>query len=274
MTADPEPLVVWAQRAGELALPLFGIALLLLLVIVALAAWAWDHPRLTPLRDRHSAAPPWAQLVLMLALGFAVIAGAGHLFVEIAEGVVDGGVLGRADQAVTDAIRVGVPEPVVRVFAAVTNLGDPATLAVLCAVVALWLWSLKRRWLAGAFVLTVAGSGLLNLALKQIFARVRPEHLDGQVQAHGYSFPSGHSSGSIVVYGMLAYLALRLLPPRWHLPVVLAATALAFTVAASRVFLRVHFASDVLAGLASGLAWLTVAIVCIEITRRWHRAAR
>jgi undecaprenyl-diphosphatase len=116
-------------------------------------------------------------------------------------------------------------------------------------------------------VLAVAGNGVLNTTLKQVFERVRPVHDDGLVMAHGFSFPSGHSSGAVVLYGMLAYVLCRFVPPRGHLPLVLAAVALAFSVGVSRVFLRVHFASDVLAGFASGTAWLVVCIASIELTR-------
>jgi len=111
---------------------------------------------------------------------------------------------------------------------------------------------------------------LLNQTLKQIFGRVRPLQPEGFVLEQGFSFPSGHSSGSVVAYGMLAYVAVRLLPARWHLPVLLAAMALAFTVGASRMFLRVHFASDVIAGFASGAAWLAVCVTGFELAR-WCR---
>ena len=97
---------------------------------------------------------------------------------------------------------------------------------------------------------------------------MRPPHEVGLPVAHGWSFPSGHSSGAVVAYGMLAYVLLRTLPSRWHLPVVLAATALAFAVGCSRIFLEAHYASDVLAAFASGTAWLTACIVGIEIARR------
>jgi membrane-associated phospholipid phosphatase len=62
---------------------------------------------------------------------------------------------------------------------------------------------------------------------------------------------------------MLALVAIRTLPPRWHLPAVLGATALAYTVGSSRVFLQVHFVSDVAAGFASGGAWLMVCVISI-----------
>jgi len=112
---------------------------------------------------------------------------------------------------------------------------------------------------------------VLNQTLKQIFSRARPLDPDVLARAQGYSFPSGHSSGAMVAYGMLAYVALQLLPTRWHLPTLLMAAALTYTVGASRVILRVHFASDVLAGFASGLAWLALCITSVELIREWRR---
>lgn len=78
----------------------------------------------------------------------------------------------------------------------------------------------------------------------------------------------------LLAYGMLAYLALRLLPTKWHLPALLTAVAIAFSVGASRLFLRVHFASDVLAGFMSGAAWLAVCIMGMELLRRAARGWR
>jgi undecaprenyl-diphosphatase len=104
---------------------------------------------------------------------------------------------------------------------------------------------------------------------------MRPLNAVDGVAASGFSFPSGHSSGAVVAFGMLAYLGLRLLPQRWHLPVLLVAALLAFSVGVSRIILRVHYASDVAAGFASGTAWLAVCVTGIEFGR-WlrHRATR
>jgi undecaprenyl-diphosphatase len=259
-----------AAWVGAHALALYLAGLLLLLLATALA-WRLLHRWMVP--HQSSALPPGAFLLTRVGLGFVVLVCGAWAFSEIAEAVGGGSPVGRADQIVADQIGRHVAPAVVEVFAAITHLGDGAARTVLCIVVALLLLWRGRRGLAWGWVAALAGMGLLNLTLKQIFARARPVH-DAAFEAPGYSFPSGHSSGSVVACGMLAYVLLRFLPARWHLPVVLAAAALAFTVACSRVFMRVHFASDVAAGLAAGLAWLAVCVVSIELTTHYRHRRR
>jgi membrane-associated phospholipid phosphatase len=267
MKANAELLAQWALWAGQHALPLFFV--MLALILAATCACWWTLRRYTVPR-RQSTNLPTLPMGLRIAVGFALILVGAGVFAELAGQLDAGEELGRADQALADALRTSVPPPALQVFAALTGLGDTATLTGLCIGIAIALIALDRRWLALGWVVAVAGNGVLNHTLKQIFARVRPLDPDGFVLEQGFSFPSGHSSGSVVAYGMLAYVALRLLPARWHLPTVVAAVALAFTVGASRLFLRVHFASDVIAGFASGAAWLAICVTSIELTR-WYR---
>ncbi|MBC8056817.1 MAG: phosphatase PAP2 family protein [Rhizobiales bacterium] len=255
---------------GAQALPLFFLLLVLLLALTWLGWWAfqrWLLPR------EQGAAPTPVLLLLRLALGFGAIVFGAWTFAEIAEALHAEAPLAAADQALADSLRQSVPPAALQAFAWLTLLADPATLTVLCVGIATLLLAQGRRWLAIGWVAAVAGNALLNVTLKQVFARVRPVHDDGLVLAHGFSFPSGHSSGAVVAYGMLAYVLLRYLPLRWHLPMVLASVALAFSIGASRMFLRVHFASDVIAGFASGSAWLAVCIASIELTRWYQRRA-
>lgn len=169
-------------------------------------------------------------------------------------------------------MRGALDERATAAFAALTHLGDTATLATLAVVVALALWFARQRTLAVGWALALAGQGLLTLLLKAVFSRVRPLHA-GEPLASGWSFPSGHTLGATVAWGMLAYVALRLLPPRWHLPAVIAAAALTWLVGVSRVVVGVHHPSDVLAGFALGGAWLVAAVVVLEGVR-WRTGRR
>ena len=262
MQADAELLVQGAFWAGQHALTLF-CALLALLLAMTWAGWRLLRTQRSPKSD----SPPRG-LNLRTALGLAtVLLGAGF-FILLAGQLNGGPELRRADQVFADALRARVPPAALPVFALLTHLADTAVLTGLGIGVAVALIALRRPGFAVGWVVAVAGNSVLNHSLKQVFARDRPLHTDGLALAEGFSFPSGHSSGAVVAYGMLAYLALELLPPKWHLPALLTAVTIAFSVGASRLFLRVHFASDVLAGFMSGATWLALCIIGIELLRR------
>jgi membrane-associated phospholipid phosphatase len=271
--SEPQ-LVLAADALGAHALPAFFAALVAVLAGTAALWWALRRFVLPRLPQLRSALPPGGLLLLLCGCGFACVLAAGALFAELSEALDAEEPLGRFDLALSRAIGASSTRAALQAFALVTHLGDVATLVGLGAAVALGLLAVGRRWLALAWLLALAGNGVLNPALKRVFERARPLHEHGLVHELGYSFPSGHSSGSVVAYGMLAYVLLRLLPAVWHLPVVLAATALAFTVGCSRVFLQVHYPSDVAAGFASGAAWLLVCVISIELTRHYRRTRR
>ena len=254
----------WALWTGEHALAIFLAVLGLLLAATAAVCWAL---RQYAARRRQAALIPALPQRLRAEVGVAIVLIGAGVFAALAALIAAGGIPGWSDQAFTEVLRASVPALALQVFAALTHLGDTNTLAALCIAIALALMAFGRRGFAVGWVVAVAGNGLLIKTLKQVFGRVRPLNTEGFVLEHGFSFPSGHSSGSVVAYGMLAYLALRLLPTRWHLPCLLATVALALTVGASRLFLGVHFASDVIAGFASGTAWLALCITCIEYIR-------
>lgn len=269
--AAEDAALALAAVLGAHALALFGLLLAVLLGAVTLLAWSADRvARRRGARPRH----PWVRLGLGVGLGFALIVAAATIFAEIAEEVVEGGALQRVDQAFMDAVQQHLAPSVRAVFGSVTRLGDPPTITALAVVVVAALAWRGERLLAIAYLAAVAGNALLNPALKQIFARLRPLDVQGQPLADGFSFPSGHSSSSLVAYGMLAYVLLRTLPRAWHLSAVLAASATAFSVGASRVFVQAHFATDVAAGFASGGAWLVACIVSAELALGWQRRPR
>lgn len=235
---------------------------------------------LAALRALRRASPPLRRFVpvqarwtLLAAMGTAafVLVLAGAAMTELAESGRDGGAWGVLDDALAGGLRSQADTAVLRWFAALTHLGDSWALTGLTVVVAVALWSARHRLLATAWLFAMAGNGALTKVLKNVFERVRPEHDHGIAQASGYSFPSGHSSASLVAYALLAYLATRLLPRAWHLPAALAAGALVFTTGWSRVVLHVHYASDVLAGWLLGGTWMVCTVLVLESVSRWHR---
>lgn len=257
-----------ARRVGAHALPVFSALLAVLLLAVALTWWL-VRTHGVPLAHRRL--PPAGVVPVFGAVGFGLVLGAAALFAEIAAQLGPEATMARADAALAAAIGAHASRATLQTFATLTHFGDTLTLALLGTGVTLLLWRQRQRALLLGWMLAVGGNALLNPALKRIFERVRPAHEHGLVNELSWSFPSGHTSGSTVAYCMLAYLALRLLPAVWHLPAVLAASALAFTVGSSRIFLQVHYASDVAAGFASGLAWLAVCIASVELGRHYRR---
>jgi undecaprenyl-diphosphatase len=124
----------------------------------------------------------------------------------------------------------------------------------------------RRRLREGLFAgLAVVGSALLNLAAKPVFARERPALWESIAPEHNYSFPSGHAMGSMTLACVLVMLAWRT-SARW--PVLGVAAVFVVLVAMSRVYLGVHYPSDILAGWAAAVAWTVAVHVLVFHPRR------
>lgn len=134
---------------------------------------------------------------------------------------------------------------------AASVIGDTGgRLLIVGAALAALLWMGSRigaRWLA----IVMAGGTLLNLGLKQIFAAPRPDLLPHLDIVHSYSFPSGHAAGNLILFGALAMLA-------GSRAGYLVAGAMVASIGISRIWLGVHWPSDVLAGWVEGLGWLAL----------------
>jgi undecaprenyl-diphosphatase len=131
--------------------------------------------------------------------------------------------------------------------------------AIAAVVVSACVWRLKKVDRRGAAMLagTTLATELLNLALKETFRRSRPSLFQEIATLHSYSFPSGHAMASAAAYGAVAVLVARDCPSR--APVAFAAAAvLALLIGASRIYLGVHWMTDVLAGWAAGLFVLLI----------------
>jgi len=253
------PMEWWV--AGMVASALVGA-----LALVGLRTAQHHSP---PLRRFLPAQAYGVVLAAMGASAFTLVL-AGATMAELAESGRTGGHWGALDDAIAQGMRAQADTAVLQWFAALTHLGDSWVLAGGTIVVAVALWVRQHRLLATGWLVAMAGNGALTKILKELFERVRPEHVHGIAQADGFSFPSGHSSASMAAYAMLAYLATHLLPRPWHLPAVLAAGALIFTTGWSRVVLQVHYASDVLAGWLLAGTWVLCTVLIMESVSRWR----
>lgn len=209
-------------------------------------------------------------LLLLVLAGGALIAWAGDSFVDMAERLHDqGGKLLVADTYVHDSIVQHRSAAATRFFVLMSTVGGPVGVAVILVIVgAILLLAHRYRWLIYLAV-TAGGGAALNLELKRHFARTRPDMAEWLRKATGYSFPSGHAMGSTVVFFALAYLAMRS-TRSWPLKSAALAFSVTFiaAVATSRVYLGVHWISDVGAGITAGTAWDVVTTVGYEVLRR------
>ena len=167
------------------------------------------------------------------------------------------------DEKVTAAI-VSLPQSWHGVFMGITALGDPIITIGIGVVVALvgWFGANMRLVLSGAMIwITLATGSLLKLA----FGRERPlTEYSANLRVDTFSFPSGHSSGAMIAYGLLAYIAIKLLPGPWGVIVAMFCGFLIALIGISRVYLGAHFPSDVVAGWVLGIVALLIIIFVIR----------
>jgi len=240
-------------------------------------AFAADAPRhvrtfVAFLRSRAGDVPGYlvGALVALVVIGIALWA-----FVAVVEGFTDEEALFRLDGTVKNAVEQVVTPEATEQMARVTNFSAPLLVVVVALGLAAY-FAIRRLW---GYLLMLAlalglGSALLY-ALKLIFDRARP--IAGTAyDAHGASFPSGHSFTALVLYGLLAYFVWQITTKAWARTLaVVFAVAATLGVGFSRLYLGVHWLTDVLGGYAAGVAWLifSVAIVRFFEARREHPAA-
>ncbi|WHU47995.1 phosphatase PAP2 family protein [Gordonia sp. L191] len=172
----------------------------------------------------------------------------------------------RIDDDVTNWMVEGRSQPWIGVAHVVTFFGNSLTMTVICTVVVVWL--MIRRHVDEAVLLTVGSlvGAAVMVTFKHVVARSRPPVTDRLLHIESYSFPSGHAMMSMVVFCLLAVVAYRLSPwVRGHRWVLLAAPALSFAIGVTRVYLGVHWTTDVLAGWACGALWV---LLCVWASTR------
>jgi undecaprenyl-diphosphatase len=166
---------------------------------------------------------------------------------------------GHANPALTAAMR------------GLSQVGSPASLIALGALVIIFFVRAGRPRTAILFIIAILGAELLDQVLKLLFHRTRPVAFFGLAEPIGYSFPSGHSLVSCVFFGVLAAFAAARTESRarrwlYYIVAALMIGAIGF----SRIYLGVHYLSDVLAGYAGAIVW----VFSVASARRWRRRAR
>lgn len=156
---------------------------------------------------------------------------------------------------------------VLRVLEVVSLLAKPITLWVIVAVAVAFLWRPGRHRICVFLVVTSLGGGLIDTVAKVAIDRPRPVVDHPVAMAFGKSFPSGHAMGATVVYGALLVAFWAILAPRWRGRALVATVVLVLAVGTSRLFLGVHFLTDVVGGFLLGLAWLSGSVAAFHTWR-------
>lgn len=163
------------------------------------------------------------------------------------------------DDTIQTTVRGSLPDGLTAFFSAVTVLGNTLTFVGVLVVAVLSLY-LVKKWKTEAIYLGLTGAiaGLLIVGSKYLYGRPRPniEHL---LPAHGFSFPSGHSTGSMMIYGFMLILAhQRIKSPALRLFVEILLGLLIAVIGVSRIYLGVHYPTDVVGGFLLGFVCLNI----------------
>jgi len=242
-----------------------------------------NQPRIVAARQRfapqiaflQARLSPSGYLGLHLTIGLGLIVAGSWLFGGITEDVIHHDPLVYVDHMVSQFLAAHREPFFTAAMFPVSFLGSPTTVLVVgLALVVYFAW--RRKWYeVSVLVIAVGGAQLLDFLLKAIVVRQRPILSDPLLTLTSYSFPSGHVMGSMAFYGLLAHVAMRRVR-RWRTRVTISMSAfvLILLMGFSRMYLGVHYLSDVLGGYAAGFVWLMVTITGVEtvVRRRRHFA--
>jgi len=158
----------------------------------------------------------------------------------------------------------------------VSDVGSPVAMGCFSIIVVIVLVRSGSHRRLVDFSTTMGGGVLLNILLKNDYHRMRPDFFPPLVRAHGYSFPSGHAMGAMLFFGSMAYVAYFTFEEsralRWI--TIFVCVAWILLIGASRVYLGVHYVSDVLAGYAAGFGWMMICLTGTELWIRWRDRRR
>ncbi|WP_051798844.1 phosphatase PAP2 family protein [Catenuloplanes japonicus] len=253
---------------------IISVALALLTVLVAFGAVAAGRPAARRLRDaRHPRTVlGWvvarvSPSLLLTAAGLLLVVTLLNVFMEIMEAVLEGDDLTVIDRPVVSWIAQQRAAWSDTLVISLTDIGGTILITALLTGAAVWTaWRLRAWRPVLIAAISGGGGGLLVAGIKALIARDRPDPLLRAVTESGFSFPSGHSTTSVVVLGTVAWLvsmttnAHMVRATAW-----VAAVLLGAGIGLSRIYLGVHYPTDVLAGWILGSAWLTTVALAARL---------
>jgi membrane protein DedA with SNARE-associated domain len=206
-------------------------------------------------------------LTIRLVLGIILL----WIFGEITVDILISNVLVTLDQRVFENILYFQTPGGTVLMATFSQMGGEIIQTIASIAVIIYLLYKKIFDYMTAYILAMVGGSTMVLGLKACIHRLRPEIPISEtslITASGWSFPSGHSMMSLIFYGMITYLIIRnICSRRFRVMIATVGVFTIFMIGVSRIYLRVHFLSDVVAGYTAGLFWLTVCITALEIYR-------
>jgi membrane-associated phospholipid phosphatase len=191
------------------------------------------------------------------------------MFAFLAQAYAAGYPIVQVDAQLANALHANVVPSATTAFTAVTTLGSTPVLALVAGAAAVYLVRRGRGRDAALLAVTLIGAQLLTWILKATFERPRPSFEDPVATASWFSFPSGHALSSVAVYGALAYLFVSGGRSSQARALLAGLALLVALIGFSRLYLGVHYLTDVLAGYSAGLAWLLLAIGLLHARSRF-----
>jgi membrane-associated phospholipid phosphatase len=219
---------------------------------------------------------PEGYLGLHLTIGLLVILAAGWWFGDIAEDMSRNAATRLLDDRVAFWFHEHATPALTHIARFVSFFGSVGFVAAASTFAAL-VFIIRKSWYQLlALALAVGGGSLLNILLKHFFHRQRPVLENPLVTLSSFGFPSGHTMGSTLFYGLLALFVAQAIR-NWRVRLLAFCTATFFValIGLSRVYLGAHYLTDVLGAIAVGLAWLAFCWTGVETLRKWRdRASR
>lgn len=218
-----------------------------------------------PIKFVRARLSPRGYLGLELTLGALILLGAAWLFGGITEDVISGDPLTDVDLLVAHWFGANSTPVVTAAMRLLGRLHGPiAMTAMVCGLALFLAWRREWHWLM-TFLIVVPGGMLLNAVIKEIIHRPRPDFSDLVLTLTTYSFPSGHAAAATLFYGFLAtYVIVHLRAWRWRVLVAIIALFVIVAIGLSRIYLQVHYLSDVLGGMTEGVAWLALCVTAMN----------